>query len=62
MADWTSEYVRMIEDCEQRSRSLNSWELGFLDSVRRQIEAGRRPTPAQIEKLEDIWEVATARG
>lgn len=60
MTDWSSEYLRMIEDCE--CRSLTEWEEGFIDSIRSQIEAGRRLTDTQVEKLDEVWERATSRG
>lgn len=60
--DWTSEYVTLLDDCEKRESRLNDWERGFVDSLRRQIEAGKRPTPKQIEALDDVWERATKRG
>ena len=62
MTDWTTEYVQLIEDCTKRSEKLSDWELGFIDSLERQIAAGRRPSPKQIETLDTIWERATARG
>ena len=62
MSDWTSEYVALLEDCEKRSDKLSDWECGFVDSLQRQIAAGRRPTPKQIETLDTIWERATSRG
>lgn len=62
MSDWTSEYLTLIEDCEKRSEHLDDWSLGFIDSLGKQIADGRRPSPKQIEKLDDIWEKATKRG
>lgn len=62
MSDWTEPYIELIEDCERRSEKLSDWELSFIDSLRRQIEGGRRPSEKQIEKLDDCWEKATARG
>lgn len=62
MSDWTSEYQQLLEDCEKRSDRLNDWELGFVDSLEKQIANGYRPTPKQIEALDQIWERATARG
>lgn len=62
MTDWTSEYLTLLEDCTKRSERLNDWELGFVDSLERQIAQGRRPTPKQIEALDTIWERATAKG
>jgi hypothetical protein len=62
MANWTDEYITLIEDCERRSHKLSDWELSFIDSMRRQLEEGRRPTASQTEKLDDVWEKATSRG
>ena len=62
MSDWTTEYLMLIEDCEKRSDRLDDWSLSFVDSLGRQIAEGRRPSPKQIEKLDEIWERATARG
>jgi hypothetical protein len=41
MATWADEYITLIEDCEKREERLSDWERGFIDSLRRQIEAGR---------------------
>lgn len=62
MSDWTSEYLTLLDDCEQREARLNDWERGFVDSLRSQIAQGRRPTPKQAETLDTIWGRATARG
>lgn len=62
MSDWTSEYLTLIEDCEKRSERLDDWSLQFIDSLGRQLADGRRPSPKQIEKLDEIWTRATARG
>lgn len=62
MSDWVDEYLTMLEDCATRSERLTGWERGFVDSLQRQIAAGRRPTPKQIETLDTIWERATKRG
>mgnify|MGYP003442225593 FL=1 len=59
---WADEYTTLLDDCERRSERLSDWELGFVDSMQRQIAEGRRPTPKQIETLDTIWERATARG
>lgn len=62
MTTWADEYLTLLEDCEKREERLNDWERGFVDSLRRQIEEGRRPTPKQIEALDATWERATKRG
>ena len=62
MSTWQDEYVTLLDDCERREERLSEWERGFVDSLRRQIEQGRRPTPKQLEALDRAWERATARG
>lgn len=62
MAEWSDEYLTMLDDCEARESRLSDWERGFVDSLRGQIESGRRPSLKQIEKLDNIWEKATERG
>lgn len=62
MTKWQDEYATLLYDCEAREERLSDWERGFCDSLRRQIEQGRRPTPKQIESLDRAWERATARG
>lgn len=62
MAHWSEEYLQLITDCENRSERLSDWQLGFIDSLKRQIEEGKMPTPKQIEKLDEAWEQATSRG
>jgi hypothetical protein len=62
MGDWADEYLTMLEDCEKRESRLSDWERNFVDSLRRQLEQGRRPSAKQIEVLDATWERATARG
>lgn len=62
MAPWADEYVTMLDDCETREERLTDWERGFVDSLRKQIEEGRRPSAKQSETLDSVWEKATARG
>jgi hypothetical protein len=62
MSTWADEYLTMLDDCEKREERLTDWERGFVDSLRRQIEDGRRPSAKQIEALDNCWERATARG
>ena len=62
MTTWADEYVTMLDDCEKREDRLTDWERGFVDALRSQIEAGRRPSPKQISALDSMWERATARG
>jgi hypothetical protein len=59
---WADEYTTLLDDCEAREERLTDWERTFVDSLRRQITEGRRPTPKQIEALDRAWERATAKG
>ncbi len=56
------EYLKMIDDCEQRESRLDEWSTNFLDSLKTQLHNGKWPREKQIEKLDEIWERATARG
>lgn len=60
--DWTSEYVTLIEGCENRDHLLTDWDRTFLDSIKSTISKGYAPSAKQVEKLEEIWEKATAKG
>lgn len=62
MTTWADEYLTLLDDCEAREERLTDWERGFVDSLRRQIEEGRRPSVKQIDALDKAWERATARG
>jgi len=54
--------MTLVEDCEAREARLTEWERGFVDSIRRQLEADRPLSKKQGETLDEIWERATARG
>ncbi len=62
MAEWADEYYELLDDCEKRESRLSDWERGFVESMRSQLDNGRRPSLKQIETLDTIWERATARG
>lgn len=55
MTEWTSEYIRMVKDCEKKESQLNEWEAGFISSLRTTLERGKTITIKQTEKLEKIW-------
>lgn len=59
---WADEYLQLIEDCEMRESLLTDWQRQFIDSLRRHMEEGRRPSVKQIEKLDEAWEQATSKG
>lgn len=56
---WKSEYLTLISDCETRDKKLTDWEREFVASLRKQIEAGRVPSPKQIDVLDRVWEKVT---
>jgi hypothetical protein len=62
MTTWVDEYLQLVTDCENRESRLDDWQRQFIDSLRHQLEAGKRPTPKQIEKLDEVWEHATTKG
>lgn len=59
---WQDTYTIMLDDCEARESRLTDWEREFVDSLRQQIEQGRRPTARQIDTLDNVWEKATTKG
>lgn len=56
------ESLQLLEDCEARSERCSDWELQFLDSIRRQLEEGRRLSQKQEDRLSEIWEKVTKKG
>lgn len=60
--EWAAEYLTLLDDCEIRESRLTEWEASFVDSLRSQIEAGRRPSVKQSDTLDNIWEKATKKG
>jgi len=59
---WKEEYLRMIDDCEDRESRLTEWEIMFLESIRGRIEAALPLSLKQTDILDRIWNHATARG
>lgn len=60
MATWVDEYMTLVEDCEKRESRLTEWEVGFVDSIRHQLDKEKPLSAKQIETLEKIWERVTA--
>lgn len=56
------EYEQLIEDCENRDSRLSPWAREFLDSIKARIKRWDPLTVNQVDKLNEIWEKATARG
>lgn len=61
MSEWASEYLTMLDDCEEREARLSEWERGFVESLRDQIGRGRQLTSKQSTRLDEIWERVTSR-
>lgn len=59
---WKDEYQTLIDDCEKRESMLTDWERGFIDSLSKQLDRNNRPSPKQIDTLDNIWEKATKNG
>jgi hypothetical protein len=57
-----TEHEQMVEDCEQRESRLSEWEVGYIDSIAKQLREGRSLTEKQAETLDQVWGRATARG
>lgn len=55
----TEDHAQMIEDCENRESKLTEWERTFIDSIGRQLAAGRALTEKQDERLNEIWDRVT---
>lgn len=62
MADWTEQYITLIDDCEKRDSKLSAWDVDFLASIRERLERKQPLTPKQSNILDDIWERATKNG
>lgn len=59
---YTAEDFRRWVDAikDEASDKLNDWELNFIDSIDRQLGAGRDLSERQIEKLETIYAEKTS--
>ncbi len=53
------EHATMVADCEARESKLSDWERSFIDSIARQLAAGRALTDKQAERLDEIWDKVT---
>ena len=55
----TDDVQQMIEDCLNRESKLNAWELGFIQGLSESYPEYSSLSPAQQEKLDEIWERVT---
>ncbi len=56
---YSSEYIKMVEDCEARESRLTDWERKFISSIGEQLENERPLSEKQVESLEQIWDRVT---
>lgn len=61
MATWVDEYMKLVNDCEQRESRLTEWESGFVESVRNRLNNKQPLSAKQTETLDRIWERVTSR-
>jgi hypothetical protein len=57
-----TEQEQMVEDCENREERLSDWDRGFIDSIAKRLRDGFSLTTKQVEKLDEIWTIATEKG
>ena len=53
---WQDEFKQMVQDCLNRKGHLSDGELGFIESLNTQLNAGKILTRPQIDKLDTVWE------
>jgi hypothetical protein len=53
------EHPQMLADCKARWAKLSEWEQTFVTNTSNQLTRGRPLTPAQVERLDEIWERVT---
>ncbi len=46
--------IERVENCINNSAECNAWEDDFLESVKGQLEEGRKMSEAQIDHIEKI--------
>jgi hypothetical protein len=56
------EIEQLIDDCETREDRLSDWERRFIDSIAKQYAQRRSLTDKQKDRLDEVWEKATAGG
>lgn len=54
------EHPFMIADCQKRADKLTAWEVEFVSSLKSQITRGRKLSPRQSERLDEVWDRVTA--
>lgn len=46
----------VIDELEKISYNLTDWEVQFVDSIRRQIDDGKKLSYKQRETINNVWE------
>lgn len=59
-ASTDDDHPLMVADCQRRAAKLTQWELEFITSLQSQLARGRRLSPRQAERLDEVWERVTA--
>ena len=54
------DHPAMVADCQKRAAQLTQWESEFINSLHNQLTRGRRLSPRQAERLDEVWERVTA--
>ena len=53
------ETLQMIEDCMNRESKLSVWEINYIQCLSESYYKYHSLSPAQQEKLDQIWEKVT---
>jgi len=54
------EILTLINDCQNRYKKLNDWEVDFLGDIEHRYRKKGSLTDAQKETLDKLWEKATS--
>lgn len=57
-----AKHQQMVDDCERREGRLSEWECGFIYNMKHRLANGQGLSTTQAQKLDEIWERATAKG
>jgi hypothetical protein len=55
------EHLLLVHDCQSREHHLSEWEREFVESLVQRLKT-RALTKGEIDKLNEVWEKATAKG
>ncbi len=57
-----TEQLDALVDLDSDQYRLSDWEVNFVDSVEKQVRAGRNITPKQAEKISAIYDAVFIHG